>query len=117
MLLNVPYLGFFISLIWLILIIVLSFWALLVIRRAMVKTEEVALRAVEFFMALTDMAAVVLWMYLIVRMIAFVLFDVTFTEMFTLVFNTILPLYIVLIAVKFAIYNLANKAIEVDYDA
>lgn len=117
MLLNVPYLGFFISLIWLVLMVVLAFWALLVLRRVMVKTEEVALRTVEFFMSLVDMAAVVLWMFLVVSMLAFLVFESTFTEMFTLVFNTILPLYIVLIAVKFAIYNLANKTIEVETDA
>lgn len=110
---GIPYISFFFSLIWFIGIMFVIFIVLNMVRNILVKGMVLALRAYEFFLGLLDVMSVVLWLLIITTFIGYLLLEMSFSDMFTTIFVTLLPLYIVFIAVKFSVYNIANKT-EVD---
>ena len=117
MMLDVPYLGFFLAMIWLIFVVVIVFISLNIVRGVVRRVEALRVRVVDFFMGMMDLSLVIMWFLIILKMISFVLLEMTFQEMFTLIFVQLLPVYIIILAFKFAAYNLANETMEAEANA
>ena len=117
MILDVPYLGFFLVVIWAIFVIIVGFWALNLIRGILISTARIGTILADLFMGLMDIVLLVMWFLILLEIISFLLLESTFQQMFTLIFSQLLPAYITFLAVKFAVFNLANRVVEVEASA
>jgi len=111
---GLPYIDFFINLIWLTGIVVIVFLILHIIRRAMAVGETIYMKAADFILGLADTFSIFIWVIIFITLLQYLLLQATYQEVFDLILGQLLPVYIAIICFKFAAYNLANRTMEED---